>query len=85
MKRILCYGDSNTWGFIPGSGKRYPSDVRWTGVMSKALGEEYEVIEAGLNGRSRVRLFSSRKARTLLAFPPGSMATQDLAFSSWIR
>ena len=54
MKRILCYGDSNTWGFIPGSGKRYPSDVRWTGVMSKALGEEYEVIEAGLNGRTTV-------------------------------
>ena len=54
MKRILCYGDSNTWGFIPGSGKRYPSDVRWTGVMAKELGEEYEVVEAGLNGRTTV-------------------------------
>lgn len=54
MKRILCYGDSNTWGFTPGSGKRYPSDVRWTGVMAKELGEEYEVVEAGLNGRTTV-------------------------------
>ena len=44
MKRILCYGDSNTWGFTPGSGKRYPSDVRWTGVMAKELGKDYEVI-----------------------------------------
>lgn len=22
-KRILCIGDSNTWGYIPGSGERY--------------------------------------------------------------
>ena len=29
-KQILCYGDSNTWGFMPGTGMRYPADVRWT-------------------------------------------------------
>lgn len=54
MKRILCYGDSNTWGFIPGTGYRYPSDVRWTGIMSSELGEDYQVVEAGLNGRTTV-------------------------------
>lgn len=52
MKRILCYGDSNTWGHIPADGQRYPEDVRWTGVMAKLLGSGYTVIENGLNGRT---------------------------------
>lgn len=50
--RIMCYGDSNTWGCIPIdriSSTRYPSDVRWTGVLQKQLGEKYQVIEEGLN------------------------------------
>lgn len=54
MKRILCYGDSNTWGSTPGTGRRYPKDIRWTGVMASLLGDEYEVIEAGLSGRTTV-------------------------------
>ncbi len=54
MKRILCFGDSNTWGNMPGLGTRYPKDVRWTGILAKELGEEYEIIEDGLNGRTTV-------------------------------
>lgn len=52
MKRILCYGDSNTWGYEAGTGRRYPEDVRWTGVMQSDLGPGYTVIEDGLNGRT---------------------------------
>lgn len=52
MKRIMCYGDSNTWGNIPGVGTRYPEDIRWTGVASRLLGPEYTIIEEGLNGRT---------------------------------
>lgn len=48
MTTILCYGDSNTYGYNPVNGLRYPKDVRWTGVLQKMLGEEYEVIEEGL-------------------------------------
>lgn len=51
MKHILCYGDSNTWGFIPGSGRRYDEHTRWTGVLADALGEGWRVHEEGLNGR----------------------------------
>lgn len=54
MKKILCYGDSNTWGFIPGTGGRYPADIRWPGVLAEALGPEYEVIEDGISGRTTV-------------------------------
>ena len=54
MKNILCFGDSNTYGESPEGNGRYPRDVRWTGLLQKALGEEYYVIEAGLNGRTTV-------------------------------
>lgn len=53
-KRILCYGDSNTWGYIPGIADRYPDDVRWTGVLRNLLGEGYTVLEDGINGRTTV-------------------------------
>lgn len=50
--RVLCFGDSNTWGYIPGTGVRFPTDIRWTGLLQKALGNGYEIIEEGLNART---------------------------------
>lgn len=52
MKTILCYGDSNTWGYDPATRRRFPPDVRWTGVLAAALGPHDRVIEEGLNGRT---------------------------------
>lgn len=52
--RILCYGDSNTWGYIPGTGERFESSLRWTGLLQKILGERFEIIEEGLNSRTTV-------------------------------
>lgn len=55
MKRILCFGDSNTWGYIPLSElERFPEDVRWTGILQAELGEGYRVIEEAQNGRTTV-------------------------------
>lgn len=54
MKTILCFGDSNTWGYIPGTGRRYGHEIRWTGRLQAALGGECRVIEEGLNGRTTV-------------------------------
>jgi len=54
-KRIMVYGDSNTWGYIPvesGLTTRYPEDVRWPGVLRAALGPGYEVIDEGLSART---------------------------------
>ena len=52
MKRILCYGDSNTYGYDPRSflGDRYPADVRWTGLLAADLG--IPVHNSGQNGRT---------------------------------
>ncbi|KPK11683.1 MAG: hydrolase [Anaerolineae bacterium SG8_19] len=54
MKTILCYGDSNTWGYMPGTGERFPADMRWTGVLQRELSDDYQIIEEGLNGRTIV-------------------------------
>ena len=50
---ILCYGDSNTYGYDPHTdGERYPLEVCWTTQFARALGEEYRVIVEGLSGRT---------------------------------
>jgi len=54
MKTVLCFGDSNTWGYSPVDAGRYPYDVRWPGVLAVTLGAGYRVIEEGLNGRTTV-------------------------------
>ena len=54
MKRILCYGDSNTWGYNPVTQGRYDEYERWTGQLGLALGGDYHVIEEGLCGRTTV-------------------------------
>ena len=59
IKNILCFGDSNTWGFVPGAFdpetlyiKRYSILERWPGLLREMLGADYYIIEEGLNGRT---------------------------------
>jgi lysophospholipase L1-like esterase len=54
MKTILCFGDSNTWGYDAASGGRFPPEVRWPGVVRRELGAPFHVIEEGLNSRTTV-------------------------------
>lgn len=49
--RILCYGDSNTWGAIGGE-RRHSTHAQWPHVLSKLLGDEFEIIQEGLCGRT---------------------------------
>lgn len=53
MRSVLCYGDSNTYGAIPGvpDGRMRP-DQRWPGVLRANLGPDWLVIEEGLSGRT---------------------------------
>ena len=53
-KHILCFGDSITWGYCPNGFTRYNSNNRWPGVMHNELGENFQVIEEGLCGRTTV-------------------------------
>lgn len=51
-RTVVCYGDSNTWGYTPGSGVRFDEKTRWTGRLQTLLGEEYRVAECGMNART---------------------------------
>jgi lysophospholipase L1-like esterase len=69
MKTILCFGDSNTFGYDPVTGDRFPFTVRWPGVLQARLGPEWRVIEEGLNHRTAVwddPLNEGRNGRTYL-------------------
>ena len=54
MKHVLCYGDSNTWGFEPVTGLRYDEHTRWTGRLNDILGSQWRIHEEGLNARTSV-------------------------------
>ncbi len=51
-RRILCFGDSNTYGFDPRDplGGRYPSSERWPEILAESTG--VDVVNLGLNGRA---------------------------------
>ncbi len=70
--RILCYGDSNTKGTVPGSQGtgRYDSNIRWTGVLQNLLGNDYEIIEEGLGGRTTIIDDDKRYGRNGKTFLP---------------
>lgn len=57
MDHILVYGDSLTWGIIPGTRQRLAPERRWPHVLERGLrqqGREVRVIEDSLNGRRTV-------------------------------
>jgi lysophospholipase L1-like esterase len=78
-KTILCYGDSNLRGFIPGPidiktglAERYTKNKRWTGIMQSKLGKDYDVIEEGMGGRTTVldEIVPGRPYRNGLTYLP---------------
>lgn len=46
---VICFGDSNTWGFDPSTGKRYPADGRWVDILAELTG--WDTVNVGMNGR----------------------------------
>lgn len=52
MAEIVCFGDSNTFGFNPRNGKRYDENTRWSGILKQKLKDKFSVIEAGCNNRT---------------------------------
>ena len=53
-RRIVCLGDSNTWGYDAKTLERFPEGVRWTSLLAELLGDEFQVVEEGLSGRTSV-------------------------------
>lgn len=64
MKKILCFGDSNTYGYIPNNGARYDKNTRWTRVLSLLSHGKFEIIEDGCNNRTAFAANSAGKIFT---------------------
>ena len=80
MKQILAFGDSNTWGLIPGTGERYPDHIRWTGILRKAVAPYgYRILEDGVCGRTTVFRDPSRPGRRGLDSIDGYWETESLS------
>ena len=49
--RMLCYGDSNTYGYDPRGfvGDRYQKESRWVDILAQKL--KWEIQNEGQNGR----------------------------------
>lgn len=68
MKQIVCFGDSNTWGYNPNTAERYQWGVRWTSILQEKLSfEKVHVIEEGLCGRTTVFEDEFREGRRGIA------------------
>ena len=64
MKQILCFGDSNTWGLDGETGKRFPWEERWTGILQEKLADrDIRIVEEGLCGRTTIFEDSLRLGR----------------------
>lgn len=50
-KRIVVFGDSNTYGYRGFDGGRYRSEDRWVNIAGQIAGDEFEIINQGMNGR----------------------------------
>jgi lysophospholipase L1-like esterase len=82
---VLCYGDSNTYGWDAATGRRFPPDTRWPGVLAASLGPVWRVIEEGLGGRTTVHddpLLPHRNGLTYLTPCLESHAPLDLVVLS---
>lgn len=78
MNQILCFGDSNTYGYIPGGRGRYPWEVRWTGRLEEKLhGKGFRIAEEGLCGRTTVFADELREGRRGIDLLPAILETHQ--------
>lgn len=69
MRTIVCFGDSNTYGYRPDNKQRYSIDKRWPGILRSRLeASDTQVIEEGLVGRTTVFEDSLRQGRKGIDF-----------------
>ena len=51
VKKVLIYGDSNTWGDNFITGKRIPDEKQWVNILKKIYSKDYIFLQEGLPGR----------------------------------
>lgn len=79
MRKILCFGDSNTFGFNPANGARLGADARWTGILQTLCRGKFEIVEAGCNNRTAFAENPAGREFTGIKILP-ELLTSDLDF-----
>lgn len=51
VKKVLIYGDSNTWGDNFITGKRIPDEKQWVNILKNKYSKDYMFLQEGLPGR----------------------------------
>ena len=77
MRSVLCFGDSNTWGYEASTGNRLGRWERWPGVLQRELGDDVYVIEEGLGGRTTAFELPGLLYRSGFAALPMLLETHD--------
>lgn len=78
MKTILCFGDSNTYGYNPFTKGRFDYNERWTGLLDKKFeNTDYRVVEEGLCGRTTIYEDENRKGACGLDVLPVILETHS--------
>jgi len=77
VRAILCFGDSNTWGYEASTGNRLGRWQRWPGVLQRELGDDLYVIEEGLGGRTTAFELPGLPYRSGFAALPMLLETHD--------
>ena len=84
--RMLCYGDSNTYGYDPRGffGDRYPAECRWVDILAQKL--KWEIQNEGQNGREiPIRPFQYQRAGELLTSNPPNIFAIMLGTNDLLR
>ena len=72
---VLCFGDSNTYGYSPTSRTgRYQTSQIWPTLLLQELGEGYTVVNDGLNGRTTAFNYGRSSTANGLAALPSTLA-----------
>ena len=84
--RMLCYGDSNTYGYDPRGfvGDRYQKESRWVDILAQKL--KWEIQNEGQNGREiPIRPFQYQRAGELLTSNPPNIFAIMLGTNDLLR
>ena len=78
MKNIICYGDSNTFGYNPKNGSRYDENTRWTAILQKNLKSDANLVLSAMgNYKYKASKVFLKPENSILIYTDGVTEAQN--------